>query len=235
MSTSAQDTTILVVDDDQSLRSALSEFLENEDWVTLVVSDGADALRIVESYPEDIDLLVTDVMMAGMNGFTLAAQVAAERPNIKILYMSGRFIDSDRVRQALREAGRFFLAKPFGRSDFVGMVKMALSRSVDPSDAFAVILGKIPSSRRRRPLWAPIPARNVVPATRCSWGSAIGGSGCRTGSLVRPAISVAAESSSTPVHRFQTRPRWPTIQASTCGWSCRFLARGVPRLWRWAA
>ena len=112
--------------------------------MTLVASDGVDALRIVESYPEDIDLLVTDVMMAGIDGFTLAAQVAAqvaaERPNIKILYMSGRFTNSDRVRQALREAGRFFLAKPFGRSEFVDMVEMALRRSVDPSDAFAVIL-----------------------------------------------------------------------------------------------
>ena len=53
--------------------------------MTLVASDGADALRIVESYPDDIDLLVTDVTMAEMDGFTLAAQVAAERPNIKIL------------------------------------------------------------------------------------------------------------------------------------------------------
>lgn len=61
--------------------------------------------------------------------------------NIKIFYMLGRFIDSDRVRHALREAGRFFLAKPFGRSEFVDMVEMALRRSVDPSDAFAVILG----------------------------------------------------------------------------------------------
>ncbi len=141
MSKSAQDTTILVVDDDLSLRSALSDFLENQEWLTLVASDGVDALRIVESYPEDIDLLVTDVMMAGMDGFTLAAQVAAERPNIKILYMSGRFTDSDRVRQALREAGRFFLAKPFGRREFVDMVETALRHSVDATDAFAVILG----------------------------------------------------------------------------------------------
>ena len=141
MSEPTQDTTILVVDDDPNLRSVLDEFLEHHDWVTLVASDGDDALRIVESYPDDIDLLVTDVMMAEMDGFTLAAQVAAERPNIKILYMSGHFTDSDRVRQALREAGRFFLAKPFGRREFVDMVEMALRRSVDATDAFAVILG----------------------------------------------------------------------------------------------
>ncbi|HIM51308.1 MAG TPA: response regulator [Acidobacteria bacterium] len=46
-----QDTTILLVDDDPSLRSAMGQFLEDQDWVTLVASDGADALRIVGSYP----------------------------------------------------------------------------------------------------------------------------------------------------------------------------------------
>ena len=47
----AQDTTILLVDDDPSLRSAMGQVLEDPDWVTLVASDGADALRIVGSYP----------------------------------------------------------------------------------------------------------------------------------------------------------------------------------------
>ena len=56
MSEPAQHTTILVVDDDPNLRSALGEFLQHHDWVTLVASDGDDALRIVESYPDDIDL-----------------------------------------------------------------------------------------------------------------------------------------------------------------------------------
>ena len=51
----AQDTTILLVDDDPSLRSAMGQFLEDQDWVTLVASDGADALRIVGSYPDNID------------------------------------------------------------------------------------------------------------------------------------------------------------------------------------
>ena len=176
MSEPAQDTTILVVDDDPNLRSALGEFLEHHDWVTLVASDGDDALCIVESYPDDIDLLVTDVMMAGMDGFTLAAQVAAERPNIKILYMSGHFTDNDRVRQALREAGRFFLAKPFGRREFVDMVEMAspAGRSMPPTPSRSS--WGIHWSRRRRSSPTPIPARNVAPGTRCSWRSAIGGS-----------------------------------------------------------
>ena len=119
----------------------MAQFLENEGWVTLVSRGGLEALHIVQSYPDDIDLLVTDVLMAEMDGFTLAAQVAAERPGIRILYMSGHFRDNRRVRDGLREAGRFFLAKPFGRSEFVDTVTMALSRPVDATDAFAVILG----------------------------------------------------------------------------------------------
>ena len=141
MSESAQATTILVVDDDPNLRSLLGRFLENQGWMTLVAPDGAEALHVVESYPDDIDLLVTDVVMAGMDGFTLAAQVVGERPHIKIVYMSGHFIDNPRVRDGLREAGRFFLEKPFGRRAFLDLVEKALSRSVDATDAFAVILG----------------------------------------------------------------------------------------------
>ena len=140
MSESTEGKTILVVDDDPNLRSVLGEFLEDEGWLTLVANGGAEALHIVESYPDDIDLLVTDVVMAGMDGFTLAAQVAAERPSIKILYMSGHFTENQRVSQGLREAGRFVLVKPFGQSEFVDMVEMALSHSVDATDAFAVIL-----------------------------------------------------------------------------------------------
>jgi DNA-binding response OmpR family regulator len=140
MSESAQGTTVLVVDDESSLLSALGEFLVDKGWVTLVAQGGAEALGIVQSYPDDIDLLVTDVVMAGMDGFTLAAQAAAERPSIKILYMSGYVTDNQRVRQGLREAGRFVLEKPFGRDEFVEMVETTLSRSVDATDAFAVIL-----------------------------------------------------------------------------------------------
>ncbi len=140
MSDTAEGTTILVVDDDPTMRSVLGEFLEDEGWLTLVSRGGAEALQIVQSYPDDIDLLVTDVVMPGINGFTLAAQVAAERPSIKILYMSGHFTDDQRVRQGLREAGRFVLAKPFGRREFVDMVQMALRRTVDANDASAVIL-----------------------------------------------------------------------------------------------
>ena len=141
MSEAAHGTTILIVDDDPNVRSLLGRFLENQGWMTLVAPGGADALHIVESYPDDIDLLVTDVMMAGMDGFTLAAQVVGERPQIKILYMSGHFIDNPRVRDGLREAGRFFLEKPFRRRKLLDTVEKALGRSVDATDAFAVILG----------------------------------------------------------------------------------------------
>ena len=141
MSEPASGTTILVVDDDPNVRSLLGRFLENEGWMTLVAPGGADALHIVESYPDEIDLLVTDVVMAGMDGFTLAAQVVGERPSIRVLYLSGHFTDNHRVRDGLREAGRFFLQKPFRRHQFLDTVEKALSRSVDASDAFAVILG----------------------------------------------------------------------------------------------
>ena len=104
-----------------------------------------DALRLVERYDdqEPIDLLVTDVVMPGdTDGFVLAAEVARLRQDIKVVYMSGHFDDRQPVRQGLREAGRFFIKKPFSRPEFLKLIRKALEEpSPDAADAFAVILG----------------------------------------------------------------------------------------------
>ena len=133
--------TVLIVDDDPHLLQLMGRFLELAGWVALIAPNGDEALGIVEHYPDDIDLLVTDVVMPDMDGFTLAAQIVNERPGIDILYMSGHFTDNARVRHGLRETGRFFLQKPFNRDEFIQTVDEALSLSVEAADAFAMILG----------------------------------------------------------------------------------------------
>lgn len=141
MPESADDQTILIADDDPMLLELMGQFLETRGWLALVAGDGEEALRIVNHYPDAIDLLITDVVMPGMDGFTLAAHVVDRRPGIKILYVSGYFDENEKVRHGLREAGRFFLRKPFGQTEFLDMVAAALQEPVDATDAFAVILG----------------------------------------------------------------------------------------------
>ena len=136
--------TILVVDDETPLRQLIGRFLADSGWVVLDAANADEALRLVERYSdqEAIDLLVTDVVMpGGTDGFVLAAEVARIRPSIKVLYMSGHFEDRQAVRQGLREAGRYFIRKPFSRDDFLRTITSALETPVQASDAFAVILG----------------------------------------------------------------------------------------------
>jgi CheY-like chemotaxis protein len=93
------------------------EILEGAGYRILEAADAEAALRIAASHAEPIDLLLTDVVMPGMSGFALAQQVSRERPETKILYMSGFTLVP--AHQAVLEgnpgleAGTPILAKPF--------------------------------------------------------------------------------------------------------------------------
>ena len=107
----------------------------------LDAGDGHHALRIVDRYPDPIDLLVTDVVLPGsLDGFTLGSEVVWRHPEINVLYMSGHFDHLQPVRQGLREAGRFYLRKPFRREEFRRIVETALDTPIRGADAFAAIL-----------------------------------------------------------------------------------------------
>lgn len=102
--------TVLVVEDEPTLRSASREFLETRGYRVLEAGEGAEALRICQSHRGPIDLLVTDVIMPGMNGIELAKSVLAARPEIRIIYMSG-YTDQTVDKGALAP-GSLFLQKP---------------------------------------------------------------------------------------------------------------------------
>ena len=138
---SPEQRTILVVDDDPPLRRLIGRFLAESGWVVLEAGDAGEALRIVERYEDPVDLLITDIVMPGhYDGFSLAAEVVGRHPDIHVLYMSGHFGDSQPVRQGLREAGRSFLKKPFGREEFQRALNAALRSPLQGADAFAAIL-----------------------------------------------------------------------------------------------
>jgi CheY-like chemotaxis protein len=78
----------------------------------LSAGNGRAALRMVESHPNRIDLLVTDVVMPEMSGPELATQVARLRPSLIVLYISG-FTDDALLHRGVIEEGTAFLQKPF--------------------------------------------------------------------------------------------------------------------------
>ena len=105
--------TILLVEDDASLRALDRELLEEMGYEVLDASEGSEALTISGRTPGTIHLLVTDVIMPGMNGKELAEQLLESRPNMRVLYVSG--YSDNIIRNVISSPGASFLQKPFTR------------------------------------------------------------------------------------------------------------------------
>lgn len=106
--------TILVVEDEEGVRRGVQRILKHAGYQVLVAADPAQAIAIVEDYEEDLDLLLTDIVMPMMNGLQLAERVVAMRDDIKVLYMSGYTSDTVDTDNQLDPAVEF-LQKPFTR------------------------------------------------------------------------------------------------------------------------
>jgi PAS domain S-box-containing protein len=104
--------TILLVEDEEMIRKAAREILEANGYLVLEASGGAEALMICRTHKAPIQLLMTDVVMPQMNGRELAEHLAALRPELKVLYMSG-YTDDAIVHHGVLDAGIAFLEKPF--------------------------------------------------------------------------------------------------------------------------
>jgi PAS domain S-box-containing protein len=114
--------TILIVEDESSLRALESRLLERVGCRVLIASNGQAAIQMVESYSGKIDLLITDVVMPGMSGTDLARRVAQLQPNLGVLFTSGYTANSAALEGILAK-GAEFLPKPFAPAAFVQRVK----------------------------------------------------------------------------------------------------------------
>ncbi|MBX3156061.1 MAG: PAS domain S-box protein [Deltaproteobacteria bacterium] len=104
--------TVLVVEDDARLRSAVGRQLRSFGYRMIEAHDAQRALEIAASYGGAIDLVLTDLVMPGMDGRTLAARIGAARPATKVLYMSG-YTEHAAVKNTALSPGDRLLEKPF--------------------------------------------------------------------------------------------------------------------------
>jgi CheY-like chemotaxis protein len=104
--------TVLLVEDEESVRQLVRETLEAKGYRVLEADHGAAALQIASDHNGPIDMLITDVVMPGMSGRELSEQLLASDPDIKILYLSG-YTEDAVVHQGVLEPGTSFLQKPF--------------------------------------------------------------------------------------------------------------------------
>ena len=102
---------VMIVDDDQSMARYLSSYLSKRYDVS-VVGSGEEAIQIVRNSGSSVQLLITDIVMAGMPGTEAAQKILALVPNLKILYMSG-YTEAAVSRDGMLAPGSAFLEKPF--------------------------------------------------------------------------------------------------------------------------
>jgi CheY-like chemotaxis protein len=119
--------TILLVEDEEGVRALARRILQGHGYTIVEVADGASALRAAAAHRGMIDLLVTDVVMPGLNGRALAEQLVALYPSLKVLYMSG-YTDDAVVRHGIQQDDSNFLPKPFTPAGLVRKVRSVLTR-----------------------------------------------------------------------------------------------------------
>jgi PAS domain S-box-containing protein len=117
--------TILLVEDEANLRYLARQFLEKQGYRVIEAADGAVAMQIAVAHEGVIHLLLTDVIMPGMNGRELAQRIAEIRPNVKILYMSG-YTENVIGHNGMLDAGVRLLQKPFNLRDLKTKVREVL-------------------------------------------------------------------------------------------------------------
>jgi len=119
--------TVLLAEDDASVRAVVADVLTQRGYRVLRASDGQTALELARGQPGTIHLLLTDLVMPGMTGRELADALAAERPGLRALYMSG-YTDDTVVRHRVLEEGMPYLQKPFTGQALASKVREVLDR-----------------------------------------------------------------------------------------------------------
>jgi DNA-binding NtrC family response regulator len=119
--------TILVVDDEPEIRKLVAAMLTRNGYRVLSADTGENAIRLFRNNP-DTDLLLTDVVAPGMSGPMIADEIAAMKPDVKVLFMSG-YEGTQVVQRYVVEKGYSLLIKPFTMEQLGSKVQAVLGES----------------------------------------------------------------------------------------------------------
>src|SRR5216683_279433 len=150
--------TILLVEDEENLRQLTRQSLENQGYRVIDAADGAAAIRLSQAHKGPIHLLLTDVIMPGMNGRELANQVSPSRPEMKVLYMSG-YTENHIGHNGTLDQGIILLQKPFTLPALQAKVREVLD-SPPPKEIqmSARLAQSVPLARTRNKISSPFRA-----------------------------------------------------------------------------
>jgi PAS domain S-box-containing protein len=116
---------ILVVEDDDQVRTVVSKGLPRLGYEVMVVRNAEEALALVDKHPGRIDLLLTDVVMPGLSGPQLADRLVARRPETRVVFMSG-YPEAQDPALGFSLDGRSYLQKPFALAELAEKIRQAL-------------------------------------------------------------------------------------------------------------
>jgi PAS domain S-box-containing protein len=117
--------TVLLVEDDDAIRELLARVLRQKGYHVLEAANAGEALLVDERNRDRIELLVTDIVMPHLSGDKLAERIAAERPSLKVLYISA-YPEGYLSNEERRQLGRYFMQKPVDPARFVERVRQIL-------------------------------------------------------------------------------------------------------------
>jgi DNA-binding NtrC family response regulator len=119
--------TILLTEDNQNVRQMVKNILTRQGYEVIEAEDGEDALNLLGSCDKDVHLLLTDVIMPGMNGRDLYNMALKKRPGLKVIYMSGYTDNVIEHYGVLNEEVRF-IQKPFSPNDLINTLQEILNQ-----------------------------------------------------------------------------------------------------------
>ena len=117
--------TVLLAEDEESLRKMIREVLEAQGHTVLDAGDGREALSVSERYDGPIHAMITDVVMPQIGGSELAERLSSRRPNFKILYVSG-YADNAILHHGILAPGVHFIQKPFAPEGLTSKLRKLL-------------------------------------------------------------------------------------------------------------
>jgi CheY-like chemotaxis protein len=123
------DETILLVEDDESVRDLAWRVLEGQGYAVLQAGNGQEAIQVAAGHPDPIHVLVTDLIMPGMSGKVLAEQLTPTHPDLKVLYISG-YTDELIAEHGILEPGVILLQKPFRPFELAHKVRQVLDAPI---------------------------------------------------------------------------------------------------------
>jgi two-component system, cell cycle sensor histidine kinase and response regulator CckA len=122
--------TVLLVEDEDSVRELVRETLHSKGYTVMEAPDGISGMKVAETHDGKIDILITDVVMPGMSGRELAQRVSAARADIKVLYLSG-YTEDAIIHEGVLDPGTAFLQKPFTLQALARKVRDVLHGEVE--------------------------------------------------------------------------------------------------------